>query len=179
MFERFSRQARIAVVVAQEEARELHADEIRPEHLLLGVLSSAGDDLAAVLGRHGLTAASIRTQLTRGFDDDAAALQSIGIDLHAVRDTADESFGAGAFDRALRGAGRRRRRHIPFVKPAKKALELALREAVAHHDRVIDAEHLLLGILRGGDEVTLEVIGAHVSPQRLRADVAALLARAA
>lgn len=42
MFERFSRHARIAVVVAQEEARELHADEIRPEHLLLGVLDSAG-----------------------------------------------------------------------------------------------------------------------------------------
>lgn len=179
MFERFSRQARIAVVVAQEEARELHADEIRPEHLLLGVLRSAGDDLAAVLARHDLTADSVRTQLTRDFDDHAAALQSIGIDLHAVRDIADGSFGAGAFDRALRGARRRRRRHIPFVKPAKKALELALREAVAHHDRVIGAEHLLLGILRGGDEVTLAAIAAHVAPQRLRADVSALLVKAA
>lgn len=41
MFERFSKHARLAVVVAQEEARQLRAPEIRVEHLLLGVLSQA------------------------------------------------------------------------------------------------------------------------------------------
>ncbi len=40
MFERFSRHARIAVVLAQEEARELGANDIRPEHILVGVLQS-------------------------------------------------------------------------------------------------------------------------------------------
>lgn len=132
-----------------------------------------------MLSGHGLTAESVRTQLSGDFDADAAALQSIGIDLHAVRDIADRSFGAGAFDRALRGGRRPRRRHLPFVKPAKKALELALREAVAHHDRVIGAEHLLLGVLRGGDPVALDLVATHVAPQRLRADVSALLAKAA
>src|SRR5215203_235772 len=33
---------RVSVVLAQEEACELNSDEIRPEHLLVGVLQSAG-----------------------------------------------------------------------------------------------------------------------------------------
>ena len=60
MFERFSRNARVAVVLAQEEARELNVDEIRPEHLLVGVLQSAGRDLSGVLGGYSLTAEVIR-----------------------------------------------------------------------------------------------------------------------
>ena len=42
MLERFTRSARVAVVLAQEEARDLGAREIGPEHLLVGVLQSAG-----------------------------------------------------------------------------------------------------------------------------------------
>ncbi|WP_442790630.1 Clp protease N-terminal domain-containing protein [Nocardia sp. NBC_01329] len=38
MFEKFSGNARMAVVAAQEQARELHSPEIRVEHLLLGLL---------------------------------------------------------------------------------------------------------------------------------------------
>jgi hypothetical protein len=53
MFERFSRNARVSVVLAQEVARELDADEIRPEHLLVGVLQSAGRDLSSLLGSYG------------------------------------------------------------------------------------------------------------------------------
>lgn len=40
MFERFDKQAREAVVLAQEEARELHHDYIGAQHLLLGVMRS-------------------------------------------------------------------------------------------------------------------------------------------
>ncbi|HEX2284533.1 MAG TPA: Clp protease N-terminal domain-containing protein, partial [Mycobacterium sp.] len=53
MFERFSCNARVAVVLAQEEARELDSEEIRPEHLLVGVLQSAGRDLSSLLAGHG------------------------------------------------------------------------------------------------------------------------------
>ena len=115
MFERFSRNARVSVVLAQEEARELDADEIRPEHLLVGVLQSAGRDLSSLLGGYGLTADAIRDRLAaadspgdESFDDDAEALRSIGIDLRAVRDSVARTFGAHAFDNALRspaGAG--------------------------------------------------------------------------
>ena len=189
MFERFSRSARVSVVLAQEEARELNSDEIRPEHLLVGALQSAGRDLSALLGGYGLTPSAIRDRLAatdrpvdESFEADADALRSIGIDLRAVRDAVARTFGPDTFDNALPNSGRRRRRrsHIPFTKPAKKVLELALREAaLAHQDNWIGCEHILLGILRGGDKFTLGLITEHVDTAQLRAAVTGLLDEAA
>ncbi|HET6735393.1 Clp protease N-terminal domain-containing protein [Mycobacterium sp.] len=188
MFERFSRNARVSVVLAQEEARELDAQEIRPEHLLVGVLQSAGRDLSSLLGGYGLTADVIRDRLAAAdsagdetFDDDAEALRSIGIDLRAVRDSVASTFGADAFDQALRKSGRRRRRrgHIPFTKPAKKVLELSLREALAHKDNWIGCEHIMLGILRSDDKFTLGLIAEHVGTSVLRGAIVGLLDEAA
>ena len=42
MFERFTDEARRAVVVAQEEARELRAERIEPVHLLTAMLNQDG-----------------------------------------------------------------------------------------------------------------------------------------
>ena len=152
------------------------------------MLQSAGRDLSSLLGGYGLTADVIRDRLAtadfsnlEAFDDDAEALRSIGIDLRAVRDSIDRSFGAGTFDNALRKSGRRRRRRgrIPFTKPAKKVLELALREALAHKDNYIGCEHILLGILRSGDRYTVELITEHVGTSALRAVIVDLLDKAA
>lgn len=187
MFERFTRGARLAVTLAQEDARDLGSVEIGPEHLLLGVLQGAGYEFGSLLSGLGLTTEAVRARLAQAdpdqaaFDEDAAALRAIGIDLHAVRDAVALGFGADAFDDALHKSGRRRRRrgHVPFTRPAKKVLELALREALAHKDREISSEHLLLGILRGGDRTTIGVITEHVEPEHLRAAVIALLDQAA
>ena len=187
MFERFTRSARVAVVLAQEEARELAAQEIGPEHLLVGVLQSAGRELAATLAGFGLTADVVRERLAsahsvdQSFEDDAEALRAIGIDLKAVRDSVARTFGRDAFDDALRTSGRRRRRrgHVPFTRSAKKALELSLREALVHKDKEIGCEYLLLGILRGGDKHALGLITEHVYPSQLRDSVIALLDKAA
>jgi ATP-dependent Clp protease ATP-binding subunit ClpA len=188
MFERFSRSARVAVVLAQEEARELNSDEIRPEHLLVGALQSAGRDLSGVLGGYGLTADAVRDRLAssgrqdeESFEADAEALKTIGIDLRAIRDAIDSKFGAGTYDNALPNSGRRRRRraHIPFTKPAKKVLELALREALAHKDNWIGCEHIVLGVLRGGDKFTIELITEHVDTAQVRAAIISLLDQAA
>jgi len=188
MFERFSRHARIAVVLAQEEARELQSDVIRPEHLLVGVLASAGREFGALMAEHGLTVEAVRGRLESSvssddetFERDAEALRSIGIDLHAVRDSVARTFGADAWDGALRRSGRRRRRrgHLPFTRPAKKTLELALREAIAHKDSAIGSEHVMLGILRGGDDFTLSLITEHVDVPQLRRDILGLLEAAA
>lgn len=187
MFERFTRSARIAVELAQEEARELGSHEVGPEHLLVGVLQSAGHDFAAVLSGFGLTADAVRTRLAeadpgRGeFDDDAQALRAIGIDLHAVRDAVERGFGAAAFDDALRQSGRRRRRrgHLPFTRSAKKVLELALREALVHKDREIGVEHVLLGVLRGRDDMAIALVAEQVDADELHASVVAWLDQAA
>ena len=49
-----------------------------------------------------------------------------------------------------RAARRRRRGHIPFDRAAKKALELALREALRLQHNYIGTEHILLGMLHAG-----------------------------
>jgi ATP-dependent Clp protease ATP-binding subunit ClpA len=186
-FERFTRNARVAVMLAQEEARELCDRETGSQHLLLGVLQSAGDGLSVVLNGYGLTAEVVRSRLAetstvdKSFDEDADALRAIGIDLGAVRDSMARMFGADAFDSALSRSGRRRRSRgrIPFSHGAKKVLELALREAVAHKDKEIRGEHLLLGILQGGDKPAIALITEHVYTAQLRAAVVNLLDKAA
>jgi ATP-dependent Clp protease ATP-binding subunit ClpA len=187
VFERFTRNARAAVVLAQEEARELNDRETDSQHLLLGVLQAAGQDLSRVLTGYGLTAEIVRARLAAGspvdesFDEDADALRAFCIDLRAVRDSVARTFGADAFDGALPRSGRRRRRrgHIPFTRSAKKVLELALREALAHKDNEIRCEHILLGILRSGDKAALGLITEHVYTAQLRAAVIKLLDKAA
>ncbi len=58
-------------------------------------------------------------------------------------------------------------------------LELALREALAHKDNTIGCEHLMLGILRGGDKFTGGLITEHVHASQLRGAVIELLDKAA
>jgi ATP-dependent Clp protease ATP-binding subunit ClpA len=191
MFERFTRHARVAVVLAQEEARELRTREIAPQHLLLGILQAAGNDLSAALSGYGLTADVVRSRLIEAapktdesFDEDAEALRAIGIDLGAVRVSVARTFGPDAFDNALSRSGRRRGRlrrssHIPFNRATKKSLELAVREALARKDNEIGCEHLLLGILRSGDKAAIGLITEHVYTGQLRSSILALLDRAA
>ncbi len=186
-FQRFARNARVAVMMAGEEARELCDRETGSQHLLLGVLQAAGDDLSALLNGYGLTAEVVRTRLAKAsvaeqsFDEDADALSVIGIDLRAVRESVARTFGTDAFDRALSRSGRRRRRrgHIPFDHGAKKVLELSLREALAHKDSEIRCEHLLLGIMRVGDKAAIGLITEHVYTAQLRSAVVTLLDKAA
>ncbi|WP_280453522.1 Clp protease N-terminal domain-containing protein [Nocardia brasiliensis] len=59
MFERFSRSARMAIVIAQEDARELRSPTIEVEHVLLGLLSQCEAELRGVLAASGLTHAGV------------------------------------------------------------------------------------------------------------------------
>ncbi len=187
MFDRFTRDARAAVVLAEAEVRELGDEAIGPEHLLVGILQSADRDLAAVCSGFGLTVDAIRERLLSDgravatFDDDAEALKSIGIDLLAVRDTVIRTFGAAAFDDALHRSGRRRHRRgqIPLDRAGRKIVATAAREATVRHDRATGCEHLLLGILAGPDRYTTGLIAEHVETGRLREAVATLLGEAA
>ncbi|GAA4417452.1 Clp protease N-terminal domain-containing protein [Georgenia halophila] len=154
MFERFTKDARAAVVLAQEIAREASSASIGPEHVALGVLDVDGSG-ARALRDAGIDPASVADRLrdmVRESGLDADALASLGIDLERVSRSADTLFGTGALERAgraLRGKGRRGS-HIPFTADAKKALELSLREALRLQDNEINDRHVLLGVLRGG-----------------------------
>jgi ATP-dependent Clp protease ATP-binding subunit ClpA len=164
MFERFTDEARAAVVAAQGEAAELRHGWIGTEHLLLGVLATDGGG-ARLLAGFGVDHAGVHEDVVRtigrGDDDiDPAALATLGIDLDAVRERVERAFGPGALSRRGRcGRGGGTGGYIPFTARAKKALELTLREALALGARDLRSEHLVLGLLREGDGVAAQTLG--------------------
>jgi ATP-dependent Clp protease ATP-binding subunit ClpA len=184
MFERFTKPARNVVVQAQGSARRLGDDRIGVEHLLLGLLATDdGDGVArSVLDGFGVTAEAVERELTarratgRLGPAEADALESIGIDLEAIRRRVEEAFGEGALDH---GARRPRRGHIPFTRQAKKALELSVREARSLRHNHIGTEHLLLGLTRFEDEPAAGALRAlQAPPKAIHARVLAELRKA-
>lgn len=177
MFERFTKDARAAVVGAQEVAQALHSPTIDTRHLVVTLAESPGA-VRDALHDGGLDPADVATRARREVADDGAldgdALAAVGIDLAEVRRRTDEVFGPGSLDRA--GRRGRPRSHRPFTPDAKKALELALREAVRLGDKGIDDRHLLLGVLRadcpGGRvlEAALHDAGSDVAALRAAAE---------
>jgi ATP-dependent Clp protease ATP-binding subunit ClpA len=160
MFERFTKDARQVVILAQDEGRALGHRGIGTVHLLLAL--SAGDGAGArALRDHGLEPDGLRERVRRlaglGPDPiDGAALATIGIDIDEVRRSVEAAFGAGALEGARRVKG-----HIRFTTQAKKALELSLRSALALEHKHINSGHVLLGLLasRGADDLALEILG--------------------
>jgi hypothetical protein len=153
VFERFTQPARAVVVLAQEHARMLGAEEVGSVHMLIGVCEIDGPG-ATLLAAHGITGDQIReaarTTGTASRLPDAQALAGLGIDLEEIRRRVEETFGPGALEGTRAAAGRARRRtwgHPRFTTDAKKTLELAVREAVRRGDGYIGTEHLLLGFL--------------------------------
>ena len=178
MFERFTAAARSVVERAQEEAAGLGHDGIGSEHLLLGIAGAGGGILASL----GVDAATLRAIVAepRGGKLDAAALAAIGIDLDAVRRSAEEAFGPGALAGRRRCRRGRRPGHVPFSPRAKKALELALREALALGDRHIGPEHILLGLARTGESGAAAALRrCGTTPEAVRAAVLAARREAA
>ena len=166
MFERFTEEARKVVVAADWHAGALRHGWIGTEHLLLALLDDDERRVARVLTGHGVTGPWVRSEVERivglGEPDlDADALATLGIDLDAVRERVERTFGPGALARRPCRRGRpssdSRR---PFTPRAKKALELSLREAVALGDNFIGAEHLLLGLVREGDGVAARILAS-------------------
>ena len=161
MFERFTKSARAVVIRAQEEALTAGNHGVGTPEMLLGVAGGDGRG-ARVLAEHGATPEALRAR-TAGASLDGEALAAIGIDLDEIRRRAEATFGPGALERGRRPRGS----HIPISPDGKKALELALREAVRLGDREIDDGHVLLGVLReGGADDMLRAVGA--DPAALR-----------
>jgi ATP-dependent Clp protease ATP-binding subunit ClpA len=195
MLERFTTEARQIVQRTQKEARELHHPVIGTEHLLLAMLQPDAGVAYTVLHEAGVTHEAIRAKVARLVGsggilsrEDAEALRSVGIDLDAVLARIAETFGQDALNPppppTRRGLLRRATTgriggHIPFSPKAKKALELALRETIRLHDKYIGSEHLLLGILRGGDGLAARALvdaGYNLDELRHRATDARLKA---
>ena len=186
MFERFTDDARQAVIGAQEQARSLQQEAVRAEHLLLAVLVGQGSTSARVLREHGVDRDRLVGELAALDVGDEAALGELGIDLTAVRQRAEAAFGPGALDRPRpRRVGLLRRvtrtdAHLPFTGDAKQALEQSLRQALSLRSKVITVDHVLLGLLADDHTPaarTLQRLGT--SPGTVRDQVRAHLTHAA
>jgi hypothetical protein len=104
-------------------------------------------DLAEARRRGGLTRA------------DADALAGLGIDLTEIVSRVEEAHGEGALAPG-RTEGVRRSGHRPLTRGAKDLLSHSLRLAVAHDDRHIGDEHLLLA-LTARPGIPSEVLADH------------------
>jgi ATP-dependent Clp protease ATP-binding subunit ClpA len=181
MFERFTTEARAVVVAAREQAVALGHDRVGAQHLLLGLLSP-GTGASQVLGDCGLQADLVRDVVARrapadGYltEQDADALRTVGIDLDVVLAHLEASFGPRSVPTAEPRRGR-----VGFSRPAKKVLELALREAIWLKAGTIGSEHILLGLLRCDDaDVNAILAELEVRPDDVRSATLRAIGRAA
>ena len=170
MFERFSADARSAVIQAQALAREAQAIRVEPAHLALAVAGDTSSAGARVLADLGVDTEDFQSEIRRRAqhrDDlggltvaDVDALSSLGVDANELIDrlgvsAPDSIGGARTFRRSRRAGG-----HIPFTASAKAALERALRDALRLADRHIGSEHVLLGVVAVDADVRA-VLEAH------------------
>jgi ATP-dependent Clp protease ATP-binding subunit ClpA len=169
-------------VAAQVEAIAFRHDSIGTEHVLLGLLSR-DDEVARILRELGLDVATARSDVRRIVGDgpapetafDAGALASIGVDLDAVRERVESTFGEGSLERARRGEGRCGGGTAFGVSPRlKQALESAHRAAVESHEE-LSARHVLVGLAQQRDSVAARILDSHgISPSRITAALAHL-----
>ncbi|MDN0195702.1 Clp protease N-terminal domain-containing protein [Streptomyces sp. S.PNR 29] len=167
MFERFTKDARAVVKGATEQAEGAGARTVDSGHLLLALMDREGSRASfalAALGvggrkesvRRALEEARRRAGLSRA---EADALAGLAIDVSEIVARVEEVHGVGAMsgDRKVKGwwSG-----HRSFGRDAKEVLEKSLRVALAHRDRHIGDEHLLLALtVRPG--VPAEVLADH------------------
>jgi ATP-dependent Clp protease ATP-binding subunit ClpA len=166
VFERFTEPARQVMDQACAEADRLRHDYVGPEHMLAGLSRQAGSRAAEILQAAGLDSEAVGSSLDRlvaqgmlpgPWRSKASLLRTLGIDLAAVQQAVETSFGAEAVHAASRrtlGRSRLREDRIICASPltgkamvAKRAVQLAAREADALGRRDITPEHLLLGVL--------------------------------
>jgi hypothetical protein len=110
-----SEQVRRVLNLARAEAEGFGHRYLGPEHLVLGVLGDGGSGASRVLEAFGVTLASARSALRHLADrgvvpgprpSDAELLGSLGIDLDAIRRSAEQAFGGKAVGWAVREATR-------------------------------------------------------------------------
>ena len=194
MAREFTGDARQVVACASEQARRLGHRFIGGEHLLYG-LASAGGEAGAVLRARGVTPERVEAEFVRLigpentaggslFDTlDRDALTAIGIDLDAVRERLEAAFGPAAL---APGAAVPRRwwrsrpgwdagpvtGYIPLTRRAKKCLDSSQREARAHSDGRLGAEHIALALLAMDDGLPHRILSAiGASAPRLGAEI--------
>ncbi|WP_328479750.1 peptidase [Streptomyces sp. NBC_00377] len=155
MFERFTKDARAVVEGAVGHAEREGANRVEETHMLLALLDREGSRGSFALaslglppgGRAGLVGDLAETRRRGGLSRaDEEALSGLGIDLSEIVTRVEESHGEGALAPDRRSSPGKRSGRRPFSRGAKDLLTGTLRVALAHGERRIGDEHLLLAL---------------------------------
>lgn len=165
MFERLTKGARDVVKGAVTYAESERAERVDEGHLLLALLDGRGTRGAFALGALGADTEARRASIGRALSDarrrgglsqaDTEALAGLGIDVDEIVARVEQAHGVGALTGGRRLGGRR-----SFTREAKGVLESSLRVTLAHRDRSIGDEHLLLA-LAARPGIASEVLAGH------------------
>ncbi|MDY7039649.1 MAG: ATP-dependent Clp protease ATP-binding subunit [Chloroflexota bacterium] len=140
--DKFTKRARKALTIAQQEAQRLHHNYIGTEHILLGII------------REEKSAAS-------------KVLRDLGVSFDRVESLIGQTGGQGR--RPVFG-------RMGLTPRTKRVIELAAEEAQRMGHHYIDTEHLLLGLVRHGDGVAMDVLRKlGVNPDAVRNETAKVL----
>jgi len=163
-------------VAAQDEAIAFRHDWIGTEHVLLALVGR-DDETGRTLRGFGLEVGGVRDDTRRIVGDgpaqeaafDADALGAIGIDLQAVRQRVESTFGEGALERASRRRGSCGAAAFGVAPRLKQALERARQDA-ARRGTPLNSSDVALGLAEQRDSVAARILDAHaIAPERLRA----------
>jgi ATP-dependent Clp protease ATP-binding subunit ClpA len=167
-----SEQVRRVLDLARDEADRLGHRYVGPEHVVLGLLRDGTGGAARVLEARGVgleaARAALRQLVERGVvpgprPSDAELLDTLGIDLAAVRRNTEQAYGFRAVGEATWRVTRRRGWRggrvvwTPLCGPpflAKRALQLASEQASALGHGEVGPEHVVLGVLEDAREPT-------------------------
>jgi ATP-dependent Clp protease ATP-binding subunit ClpA len=166
VWERFDADAREVMRLAAIERRELGHPGLAGEHIMLGLLRHGGSPAARLLTSHGLDLDVVRADLLTvgptlpSHADPAAALRAVGIDLDAIRDRLEATFGTATVRAAERRVRRRpwwrggRSQPSPLCVHllAKRALHFAADHAADRGDAHVNPQDLLYGVLRDAQD---------------------------
>jgi ATP-dependent Clp protease ATP-binding subunit ClpC len=153
LLRRFTLPARLVLARAKDEARFRHHGRVETEHLLLGLIYEAD---------------SVTGQVLEQLD---VAPRDVGFRLDQILRYGDQRLLCARPERPPAGA-------ISFTTAIKRALRLGLQESVFAGDRQVGTGHMLLGVLRAGDQVANDVLINHgVHADRVRAQLCVIYGR--
>lgn len=138
----FTRDARRAVELAQDEATQAGADHIGSGHLLLGILRCREGEGGHVLEQSGIHLNAVRDELQADAAGHHAGTR--GEDHHVQEHAVGKSLPP-----LVRGALGRSWDHLSYR--ARAAVEAALAAAAERGDTLVTPMHMLLGILQDND----------------------------
>ena len=156
---RRTRPAERYLAAGAEEARRLGHAYVGTEHVLLALTRDDESDAARVLRELGVAPRHVSAVLAKVCAPriDAGALASLGIDLDAVRERLEWSFGHGALDQTRAGLLGSTYVGIQCIAPRlKRALVAALDRAGA---QPLQDEHVLLGLLSVPESLAAKALG--------------------